>query len=997
MRKLINWLDNHLLKIGVGFLLAFIPLWPKLPLIDVPHTWVYIRLEDIFLTALVFIWVLNLLKGRLSLKTPLTLPIFLYWLIGGISLVFSLVFLSSRLSNFFPNVAILHWVRRIEYMVIFLIAFSTVKSLKDVYHYLFILIFTVLGVLFYGFGQKLLGFPAFLTMNEEFAKGIPLYLPEGARITSTFAGHYDLAAYLVFVIAILSALIFGVQKKLAKIGLLGIVLLCLFLLLSTASRVSFMVYLITMTIMLWWQKRKLLIIPVILVSILFMNITSGVGERYLKTFRVKQVVFDLQTGKPIATVDKIEDGKIITEAEKSPAEESLPAGSGYIGLPTTVTTAPKTMTVSIIKKQPLATTSGEVASISGSFLIQKALVYDISLTTRIQGEWPRAIAAFKRNPLLGTGYSSINLATDNDYLRMLGETGIFGLLSFLFLIANLAIFIKYALKKITQPFLRSLAIGVAAGFTGLAVNAVLIDIFEASKVAFSIWLILGITLGGLKLYYEEKIPLMSEIKKILFSPLFSIIILFILTFSFFAHSLNNYFVGDDFTWLRWAAQSTFKDIPSFFTNAAGFFYRPVPKIIYLISFTVFWLKSFGYHLLSLIFHFGTSAFLYLFTLKSSRNKLLAALAALIFLIMPSHGESLFWISTIGNDFAALLIIGGLYFFSLFRQNNKKRYYLFSFLLLLLAILSYEGAIVGPLIILWYELTLGQKRIKSQIAFLLLLPAYLLLRSWAGAHGLSGDYNYNLNLFFANSLGNLLGYLGLILTGPNFLSFYDSWRNFGRQYKNIFLLFSGLSMVLAVMIFWWGRRKVRFSSLAIFSFGLAILSLLPFLGLGNITERYSYLSSSGVAIILGLTLCKIYEFFRKKKIVYALLSLILIMGLLTNYYLSELNKTNKDWYKAGEMSLKLLSGLRLKYITLTYGKTFYFVDVPIREGRAWVFPVGLDDALWHSFRDETLKIQTVPSLEQALDLLDKTPNSHVFVFEKGELQEVVREVKQVPIK
>ena len=144
MRKLINWLDSHILKIGVGFLLAFIPLWPKLPLIGVPHTWVYIRLEDVFLTGLVFIWFINLLRGSLSLKTPLTLKILLYWLVGAISLVFSIVFLSSKLPNFFPNVAIFHWLRRIEYLVIFLIAFSTIKSLKDVYHYLFILTLTVL-------------------------------------------------------------------------------------------------------------------------------------------------------------------------------------------------------------------------------------------------------------------------------------------------------------------------------------------------------------------------------------------------------------------------------------------------------------------------------------------------------------------------------------------------------------------------------------------------------------------------------------------------------------------------------------------------------------------------------------------------------------------------------------------------------------------------------------------------------------------------------------
>ena len=41
-------------------------------------------------------------------------------------------------------------------------------------------------------------------MNEEFAKGIPIKLSQLSRVPSTFAGHYDLAAYLVLMIPILT-------------------------------------------------------------------------------------------------------------------------------------------------------------------------------------------------------------------------------------------------------------------------------------------------------------------------------------------------------------------------------------------------------------------------------------------------------------------------------------------------------------------------------------------------------------------------------------------------------------------------------------------------------------------------------------------------------------------------------------------------------------------------------------------------------------------------
>ena len=127
MRKLLNYLDTHLLEIGIIALSIFVPLYPKLPLIDVPHVWVYIRLEDFLVALVVGIWLIQLARRKVSLKTPLSFPIFAYWLVGGISLLYAIFVLRPHLANFFPNVAVLHYLRRIEYMILFFIAASTAE------------------------------------------------------------------------------------------------------------------------------------------------------------------------------------------------------------------------------------------------------------------------------------------------------------------------------------------------------------------------------------------------------------------------------------------------------------------------------------------------------------------------------------------------------------------------------------------------------------------------------------------------------------------------------------------------------------------------------------------------------------------------------------------------------------------------------------------------------------------------------------------------------
>src|SRR5207244_150332 len=71
---------------------------------------------------------------------------------------------------------------------------------------------------------------------------------------------------------------------------------------------------------------------------------------------------------------------------------------------------------------------------------QAAVQYDLSTGIRLDYTWPQAIKGFLKNPLLGSGYSTLTKkniedfteaeSTDNDFLRALGETGLLGFLSF---------------------------------------------------------------------------------------------------------------------------------------------------------------------------------------------------------------------------------------------------------------------------------------------------------------------------------------------------------------------------------------------------------------------------------------------------------------------------------------------------------------------------------------------------------------------------------------
>ncbi|MEK7065573.1 MAG: hypothetical protein AAB961_01145, partial [Patescibacteria group bacterium] len=206
MNKLSPSLIDKLTKFATLFLFLFIPLYPKLPLLDIAYTWVYIRLEDIVIAVVVGLYVA---RRAIPKDNPLLAPILMYWAVGFVSTLISITIIGRTIWHYFPHLTILHFLRRIEYMVVFFIAASTIRGPRDIVHYIGAFGITTLLVNGYAYAQKYLQYPAFLTMNEEFSKGEALILTESSRIASTFAGHYDLAAYLVFSIVLFACLVLG--------------------------------------------------------------------------------------------------------------------------------------------------------------------------------------------------------------------------------------------------------------------------------------------------------------------------------------------------------------------------------------------------------------------------------------------------------------------------------------------------------------------------------------------------------------------------------------------------------------------------------------------------------------------------------------------------------------------------------------------------------------------------------------------------------------------
>ena len=999
MQKLINWCKDEWLLLASCFLLAFIPLYPKLPLINVIRTWVYIRLEDFFIAVTFFGFFFYLFKKRKWPDTPLTIPIVTYWVVGLLSSIFAIAFFRNAIQGFFPHLVILNYLRRIEYMWLFFLGFYAVwKKPKNLPVVIWTLAVTLVGIIVYGLGQKFMGWPAYLTMNEQFAKGIPLRLPPTARIPSTFGGHYDLAAYLVFVIPIFGAMVIGMKKWWQKIVMLLLAAGGLMMLLFTASRISFGVYLVAISVMLWWKNKKWAIIPVVIVSFLFLNSVSTASQRFYKTLRFDNVVIDLSTGKPIGTVDQIQNGKPVLNVAENPASESLPRGTAYLGAPPVAPSSVKTVkTVEVYTNTPLATGSGEIATVSGSFLIQKAFVYDISITTRFQGEWPNAIAAFKRNLLLGSGYSSISLATDGDYIRMLGETGLLGMVTFLgiFLVAYS---LYFSFRKKLAAYDESFVTGVFAGLLGLSLNGILIDVFEASKDAYTLWLLLGVAIGILLVGKWQK-PYGKQLWGALTHRIAFYIYLFIGVFLLYARSFSMYFVADDFTWLRWAASTTLSALPKYFTQSAGFFYRPIPKLFYFVLYTVFWLTSGAYHVMVVALFAAAVMLLFGLLLRLGVRKVTAFAVSLVFAALSIHHENVIWISGASSLLSVFFLALSLLLLSFWKDmKGKARWVMWVMILLsgFCSALSWEAGVVTPVIIYILALVWGSPSVVEPISLGAVVFAYLFLRTHAHAVTPSGDYNVRPQTFAANSVGNGVGYLLSVFGGPKVIEWMGNLRAVLRNQKLAVTAGSVLFVAAIAGGAWAYLRRFTKEKKETTAWIIAIIvSLSPFLGLGNMAERYALSASFLTFACLGIWVDRM---FRKGWIVRILLALAILSCFVWN--VRELERVTGDWERASEISRNAVLAIKSAYFPLQDKQAFVFVNTPIRYGRAWIFPTGLKDAMWHMFKFNPYPYQVfeAPDIKAAFKITSPLGTPDVLVFDKNDvLEKAIKEIHTVPEK
>ncbi|MCZ7625606.1 MAG: tetratricopeptide repeat protein [Candidatus Methylomirabilis sp.] len=132
-------------------------------------------------------------------------------------------------------------------------------------------------------------------------------------------------------------------------------------------------------------------------------------------------------------------------------------------------------------------------------------------------------------------------------------------------------------------------------------------------------------------------------------------------------------------------------------------YRPVRSASYALDYAVSGLEPWGYHLVNIALHAGSTVLVFLIARGLFDRLPAALLTALLFAVHPIQTDAVTYLSGRRDVLSGLFVLGGFYAFLRYRGTGRAAYLVLAIALYPLAFLSKESGIILPLLCVGYDI------------------------------------------------------------------------------------------------------------------------------------------------------------------------------------------------------------------------------------------------------------------------------------------------------
>lgn len=336
-----------------------------------------------------------------------------------------------------------------------------------------------------------------------------------------------------------------------------------------------------------------------------------------------------------------------------------------------------------------------------------------------------------------------------------------------------------------------------------------------------------------------------------------------------------------------------KSIKWAFSAVAVSNWHPLTWISHMIDWNLFGANASGHHIVSLIFHIGAVILLFLFLYKTTKSIWPAAFASAFFALHPLRVESVAWAAERKDVLSMFFGMATLYAYSFYTETKKLSHYFVCLMLFSCALMSKPMFVTLPFLLMildyWplYRLqpTTDQasnvilkragRLALEKIPFFCLTIASSVITFWAQSKGNTVASMEHLNVYqrFSSAIVAYAVYLKKIFLPVDLALFYPyEWSLPFWQ-----ISFSAIIIVAITVLVLYYIKRLPFMFVGWFWY---VVTLVPVIGLVQIgaqsmADRYSYLPSIGIAIMLTWGIKLLFQLINiQKKFIFFIATIVL---------------------------------------------------------------------------------------------------------------------------
>jgi len=413
-------------------------------------------------------------------------------------------------------------------------------------------------------------------------------------------------------------------------------------------------------------------------------------------------------------------------------------------------------------------------------------------------------------------------------------------------------------------------------------------------------------------------PQESNLHRFSQRSLLMFLVIVLLSFAVYFNALFNGFVYDDE--LQVLENPWIKDVrnlpdifskPSWsfiYVNAANY-YRPLMHVIYMLNYYIFGLKSWGFHLVNILFHVANSILILIIgnrlLIKSSTISVhktspffsIPFFTAILFAVHPIHTEAVVWIGGITDLSFTFFVLLSFYFYIKSGASMISNNMVLSVSSFFLALLCKEPAVMLLGIFMLYDFAFREGKneisicLKKYVPFLVILGIYFIIRYHALGQ-LIPEKAYDMSSFqYIGGMVDLFAkYLNKLILPIDLNAFYALPTSVSFDLNWIFSLVAVILFVI-VSVIAIRRNRYVFFGLAVIAVPLFI-PILFFQSIGGgavFAERYLYLPSLGFVLLVSVFFVWVRGKFHQYNFI-----LITALTILVSLYSFQTISRNRVW-------------------------------------------------------------------------------------------------------